>query len=228
MDIREEWITQIKFFKNNCFQDLDRAHLAALGASSGITDPLLDLKQQELDDLKKHLEKKEDPTLGHPTVDKEELKEQFTGLQNMAIEAMTKEMKYEQLLEQEEKQRQKDEKEQLAIKLENLRNKDECLGNQAEQEQRRQEEEEKKNAIGNQISELKVQIKGMIMKNREKKKKKLEQDRKLNDQQKKGMMAAIADERVKLAADVMKAHRKGNVDTCLTKDVSKQCTYCEK
>ncbi len=38
-------------------------------------------------------------------MDKEELKEQFAGLQSMAIEAMTKEMKYEQLLEQEEKQR---------------------------------------------------------------------------------------------------------------------------
>ncbi len=68
----------------------------------------------------------------------------------------------------------------------------------------------------------------MILKNREKKQKKLELARKLNDQQKKGMMAAIAEERVKLAADVMKAHRKGSVDTCLSKDVASQCAYCEK
>ena len=58
-------------------------------------------------------------------------------------------------------------------------------------EQRRQEEDEKKNSIGKQIGEIKDQIKSMILKNRESKKKQLEKQRKMSDQQKKGIMSAI-------------------------------------
>jgi hypothetical protein len=43
MYIKEMWLNDIKFFKANCFRDIDRVNLDALkGAGGG--DPLLDLK----------------------------------------------------------------------------------------------------------------------------------------------------------------------------------------
>ena len=60
MQIKEGWINDIKFFKANCFRDLDKVSLDALKGGSG--DPLLDLKQDELDDAKKASEN----TAGEP------------------------------------------------------------------------------------------------------------------------------------------------------------------
>lgn len=145
----------------------------------------------------------------------------------MAVEAIAKEMKYEQLLEGEQKQKHKEQNEALTIKLESLRNKHECIGNQAELEQRRQAEEQKKNSIANQVNQIKCQIKNMILKNRENKKQELEKLNKANEKTKKGLQKDIEEERMKLAADVMQAHKKGDESKCLSQNKDQQCQYCQ-
>lgn len=50
MLIKEQWLHDMNFFKTNCFKDLEKVTLDEM---NGASDPLLDLKQDELDDAKK-------------------------------------------------------------------------------------------------------------------------------------------------------------------------------
>ena len=58
----------------------------------------------------------------------------------------------------------------------------------------------------------------MILENREKKKRELEKLEKANDKEKRALQKNIEEERVKLAADVMQAHKKGDQNKCLTQN----------
>lgn len=49
MEIKAKWINDIKFFKANCFKDLEKIDVNDM---NGGGDPLLDLKQDELDEAK--------------------------------------------------------------------------------------------------------------------------------------------------------------------------------
>ena len=126
MEIKAKWINDIKFFKANCFKDLDKINVNDMNGG----DPLLDLKQDELDEAKAaNGNSAKEPGR---VVDQSEIKEKFKEMQNVAIEALQKEMRYEDLIETEEKQKIKDEETELALKLEKLKNKKECLDNGAE------------------------------------------------------------------------------------------------
>ena len=48
MEIKAKRINDIKFFKANCFKDLDKINVNDMNGG----DPLLDLKQDELDEAK--------------------------------------------------------------------------------------------------------------------------------------------------------------------------------
>lgn len=161
MLIKEQWLHDIKFFKANCFRDLDKINLEDLNKGE---DPLLDLKQDELDDAKKNNAN----TAGEPgrQVDQGEIKEKFKEMQNVAIEALQKEIRYEDLLEAEEKQKEKDEEMELKLKLEKLKNKKDCMDNGAEKEGLKELEDSKSSSITAQLDEMKDQIKNMILKKR--------------------------------------------------------------
>lgn len=132
----------MNFFKTNCFKDLEKVTLDEM---NGANDPLLDLKQDELDDAKKAGQN----TAGTPgrVVDQGEIKQKFKEMQNVAIEALQKELRYEDLMESEEKQKEKDEETEMALKLEKLKNKKDCLDNGAEKEGMKELEDQKSSSI---------------------------------------------------------------------------------
>lgn len=119
MEIKQRWIEDIKFFKNNCFKALNRKKLPP----KNLDDPLLDLKQGELDKAKGEAAAEEEEASKNSHQDNSLLKEKFKEMQEMAEEAIKKEMKYEDLLEMEQKQKEKDEQTELALQLEKLNNK---------------------------------------------------------------------------------------------------------
>ena len=50
MEIKQKWVNDIKFFKANCFKDIDKMSVDDMNKAAN--DPLLDLKQDELDAAK--------------------------------------------------------------------------------------------------------------------------------------------------------------------------------
>lgn len=214
MLIKEQWLHEINFFKTNCFKDLEKITLDAMNA---VADPLLDLKQDELDDAKKAAAQNTAGTPGK-VVDQGEIKQKFKEMQNVAIEALQKELRYEDLIESEEKQKERDEEVELAMKLEKLKNKKDCLDNGAEKEGMKELEDQKSSSITAQLDEMKDQIKNMILKKRQNKLKQLEKMNKFSGRKKKDMMGKIQQARMEVAADVMKAHKKGDMGKCLSKD----------
>lgn len=99
----------------------------------------------------------------------------------MAMEAMTKEMKYEQMIEAEEKQREKNLDETVATKYEEVCEKEDTLKHGLKKTEQKKQKKASQSFDIMQFDDLKNQIKEMILKKRKDKNDKIALMRKLSE-----------------------------------------------
>jgi len=117
---RNEWVREIGFFKEDCHKDL-RSYEA--GSFPGIDSSIANLKKgsalAEEEEAKSSASAANAPAGPNP--------EAIGAISQMAIDAMSKEAKYESLAEKEELDREILEEFEARKRLEEMRSKDECL-----------------------------------------------------------------------------------------------------
>ena len=146
---------------------------------------------------------------------------------NYIKKALSKEMKYEQLMFNEEKIRERDEKIAFEKKMEELKEKEDCMKRDVKKNELKAERKGQKKEAGINIAELETTIKNIVLKKRQDAAKKLEIMRKMSEIRRKKDQSQMQEFRVKMASEVLNSDKKGNVSTCrpnATKDEIKN--YC--
>jgi hypothetical protein len=166
-----------------------------------------------------------DPTL--------EIQDSFKDIKGNLVNALGREMKFEQLVEQEEVEQQAATDKSKLVKLEKLKENEQCLERQERKNNNLERTEIERTGIADLIANLKSSVKQMILTQRSKESNKIRVMRKLKEKQEADEDSEISDIRSHMSAELAKTYKKGDEAHCIAKhkdDLSQELDtepYCK-
>lgn len=219
--IKQSWIKAIMFFRNYCFEGLKFA-------PDHEPDPIIEMKRQELE--QEELDRNAAGDTEMDTRKAADLAKSLQEMQALAMNAISKEAKYEQLQENEERLKEGDEMKELEKKLESLRLKQECLTRDIKKKSVKTEQDIRSKQLDFNFDDLKDSLKSMILKKRADQSKRIEIMKKLAGRRKRDMMDKINGLQMQMAQDMLKAEKAGNATLCNPSIQTKESvdSYCNR
>ena len=204
--IKSEWVNAITFFRSKCFEGMK------IAPDPDDIDPTLAMKRKDLEE-----ETMEAKAAGGAAVDSRAaaaMAKSMQSLQALALDAIGKEVKYEQMMENEERIRQEDEQKELAKKLESMKLKQECLNREVKKKSAKSEADIREKQVDFDFDGLKDEIKNLIMRKRSEQSKRIEIMKKMGDRRKRDIYNQINELQMKMAKDMLKAEKNVNSSLC--------------
>ena len=219
--IKGKWIKAITFFRNYCYEGMKFA-------PDHEPDPVIEMKKQELE--QEELDRNSVGDAEFDTRKAADLAKSLQEMQALAMNAISKEAKYEQMQENEERLKEGDEMKELEKKLESLRLKQDCLNRDIKKKSAKTEQDIRTRQLDFNFEDLKDSIKSMILKKRSEQSKRLEIMKKLAGKRKREMMDRINGLQMQMAQDMLKAEKAGNATLCNPAIQTKESVdnYCNK
>lgn len=220
------WTKNINMFKSDCMNILV-AQRAKQVSSAVSADPLVQQKLKALENEKQSVQADAyvDPTL--------EIQDSFKDIKGNLVNALGREMKFEQLVEQEEVEQQAATDKSKLVKLEKLKENEQCLERQERKNNNLERTEIERTGIADLIANLKSSVKQMILTQRSKESNKIRVMRKLKEKQEADEDSEISDIRSHMSAELAKTYKKGDEAHCIAKhkdDLSQELDtepYCK-
>lgn len=155
-------------------------------------------------------------------------KKQVTKTQNLGFAAIQKEMQLENLIKNEEKEKEDQEITTLLKKIEKEKEKEQCLHNTIKERDLDAEFVSEKRAAEQEIKEIKEEIHKQVEVKRANMKKLIEQMRGKAAMRKTALEAELSGLRQKMATEMLKASKNGDMEKCKKGivDVEARDTYC--
>lgn len=229
MDFLNEWIYDFKLFKNEC-KDKDKYKQIKLSKESidylknKIKEKLLNLKDSYL--YEKKIKTKEKDELQK----EQNLKKKIEEVNKISLKAIEKQLKLEQLLEEDELSKEEMQQEELRKEISSNEKKSEKLIRAIKEKQLEEKYNlAKYNAIES-IKKIKEETEKQILMRRLVVKKRVTELRKLNERKKSLLKEELLNIRGKMAENLTKATKKGDSELCsysvFKLDLKKINSYC--
>lgn len=224
-----EWATKWKedfnLFKTQCYQGTEESLL------SNDDEALLNkkaqdkLKQANLDIAKAKQYNVKEELLNDQ---KSTLENNIVETQKTGFEAIEKELDIENMLKEEEKQKEADDIKRLQDKLSSEAQKLKCVKESIQEKELDTEYIAQKHQVESDINSIKKEFAQKITKKREKLKNLLEQMRKKSSMEKSKLESEIKTLRNKISADIMSSQKNGSIETCREGKINKdkRDNYC--
>lgn len=220
------WIKDFKLFRDQCYNGFEESLL------DGDDEKLLNnkaknkMKQVNLEIAKsKQLSAKEEMVNEQTN----QLREGLVKTQETGFEAIEKELDIENMLKEEEKQKEQDDikglQEKLSVESEKLK----CVKESIQEKELDNEFIEQQHQVESDVKQIKKEFTEKIVKKRENLKNLLEKMRKKSKMDKSKLESEIKSLRNKISAGIMIANKNGSIDTCRDGkvDKDKRVKYCD-
>jgi len=218
---RNEWVKQIGFFKEDCHKDLTAYDAGFFKGDTSIADIKRAAVAAEEDEARTSATASNAPAGPSNNA--------LGAVSNMAIDAMSKEAKYEALAEKEELDREILEEFEARKRLEELKSKNECLDRDSRRAAASSRAGLQESGNISMINEMKGNIKNMILNQRAQASKKLEMMKKLAGRKKRAADDEIQALRIQMAKTAMAASKLGDISKCDPKNPTElKNTYCNR
>lgn len=217
-----DWVKAINFFRDNCHKNFQQYKDPAKTELEMLIQMKKNaLKKEEIDEVSM--------SGGGQEMDIKGFTNSLQKLQKMATQALSKEMKYEQLLFNEEKLREAEEKKRIAKLKEELKEKEDCIRRDVKKKELKSEVKHQKQTLNLNLEDLENTIKGIVMKKRKEAMKQVEIMKKMFEIRKKKDASEMQETRVKMAGEMMNEDKKGSPASCTPKATTDEIkSYCNK
>ena len=213
---KKNWVSSIAFFRDNC-------HLP-LKQKENNPDEVIEMKKNAL----KH-EEMEGMSFGSQEIAvKGGMGDNMKKLQKMAVDALQKEMKYEQLMFNEEKMKEKEDEKEYEKKMEELRERQDCARRDMKKRALKGEVKSEAKEMDFNFGDIEQTIKNMVLKKRKEAAKRLEIMKKMSEIRKKQKGNKMQEMRVEMASEMLNAEHAGDTSICFITDKDKKKDYCNK
>lgn len=147
---------------------------------------------------------------------------------NIAVEAIHREMNLEELLRQEEEEKNREEEEKIKKLIEKEKSKKECILKAINEKHRENEYSMKAMQAQQHLDEIKKEAAKQVMKRRNSLKKLIAKIREESQLKKNILKQKLLDVKASIAGALNKAYKKGNIDKCLNamKSQGTKINYC--
>jgi len=207
------WKEEIKFFAEKCYKKLPIV---------AVNKNIISLRQKELEAAEAEMKQ-------NANVLSTNLNDQMSDVTNLAVDAITKEMKFESFAEQEELQRENSLENKGRTEVEEVKYKMECLKRLERQSDARGQADIEQVNIKGKIDALKVQIRDMIENMRKKQQSKISIMQLIADKKYKEQKNEASQLKIKMAAQLLQAYEKGDKEQCAKSDEPALIdAYCNK
>lgn len=215
---KEEWYHDIYFFRDKC---KDRNKFVD-------ESPEIKKKRQEVEIAAKE-EKYERIKNKENEDDQKKIEKKVEETTKVALEAVEKENKFEQLAMEEELMREREEENALNVAVESERDKEACMEREIKKKQKMQALEKQKILMEDKAAEIQKQAVLQVQNSRQSFKQRMERLKRTAERKRKEARKSVTEIRTKMASLLMNDNKLGNYTLCNPKQTDLQRSeYCTK
>ena len=222
-----EWKKDFNTFKNLCHNGIEESLLDGDDEAALSQKAKDKIKQANLDISKAKKRKVKDEVISEQT---DNLRKNLIETQKTGFEAIEKELDIENMLKEEEKQKEVDDINLLKKKLETESEKLKCIKENIQEKEIDNDFIAQQHQVDSDIVQIKQEFSSKILKKREKLKNLLDKMRKKSKMDKKKLESEIKTLRNKIAEDLLTIQKNGSIEFCREGKVNldKRVAYCDK
>ena len=216
-DARDEWIHDIYFFRDRC---KDRNKFVE--ESPEIKQKRMEVEIAAKEEKFERIKNKENED------DQKKIEKKVEATTQIALQAVEKETKFEQLAMEEELMREREEENSLNTAVESERDKEACMEREIKKKQKMMALEKQKLVMEDKASEIQQQAILQVQSSRASFKARMEKLKRAAERKRKEARKAVTEIRTKMAGLLVNDNKQGNVSLCNPKqEKSKRDLYCQ-
>lgn len=224
MNFVDDWKNDFDIFKNHCNAKKSPVELDSKDEKE-LNDELVNkIEQAKVEVLSERAKKVQLKTQAG-------LDNDLDKIQEMGMLAIRKEIKFSELITDEEKQKEKNEIDELANKIKEERRKQDMLLKSIKEKEYESELNLNKSRREKELDEMKSMLREQILANRKKMKEKISEMRKRNERTKEKLKNELMEVKNKIAEQLSDINKEGNMDSCFKPssapaDITRVQAYC--